>query len=230
MVRRLVWSGGVRWHVDSLWAKVAPKAKSAYHRRKWIERLPAWLAPDRHLHAELVDNLMARRTPALGPDRRAPRSYYLHSLRTLANPYLYHEYETAFHVEAQCGLRLLSPYHDRQLVSFFNRIPPRVLIHGARYKGLLRPVVARHLPGLGLEDQRKDYPEDLQKRKLKETQRSMAGLWPTFTFDTLEGLGVLESGKVKQESRDAHSLSFGGIARLFTLMSAEQWVNSNARP
>src|SRR5262245_38457695 len=148
MAQRLLWSGGLRWHVDSAWAQIAPGTKTRYHRRKWLERLPSWLAPAPDLRAELVDRLMARRTPSLAADNRAPKSYYLHSLRTLSNPYMHHEYETAFHVESQCGLRLLSPYHDRRLVSFFNRIPPRVLLHRGRYKGLLRPVVARHLPGL----------------------------------------------------------------------------------
>ena len=66
-----------------------------------------------------------------------------------------------------------------------------MLVHGGRYKGLLRPVVARHLPGLGLEDQRKDYPGDIQKRKLLEMQRSMSEVWPEFNFGTLDGLGVL---------------------------------------
>ena len=229
MARRLLWSGGLRWHVDSAWAQLAPAAKTRYHQRKWIERLPAWLAPDRELRAELVDRLMARRTPSLASNERAPRSYYLHSLRTLSNPYLHHEYETAFHIESQTGLRLLSPYHDRRLVTFFNRIPPRVLIHGGRYKGLLRPVVARHLPGLGLEDQRKDYPEDIQKRKLLEMQRSMAEVWPDFSFGTLDGLGVLDARQVRPQGGESHKLTFAGIARLFTLMSGEQWVNDNAR-
>ena len=228
MLRRLIWSGGLRWHLDSTWARVAPATKLDYHRRKWIERLPSWLAPDPVLRAELLEKLMGRRTPPLGPDRRAPRSYYLHSLRTLSNPFMHHEYETAFHVESHCGLRLLSPYHDRRLVHFFNRIPPRVLIHGGRYKGLLRPVVGRHLTGLGLEDQRKDYPADIQKRKLEETRRSMAGLWPEFSLSTLDRLGVLESRHVKEETEKGGPLSYGGIARLFTLMSAERWVNTNA--
>jgi asparagine synthetase B (glutamine-hydrolysing) len=227
MTRRLLWAGGMRWHLDSIWARLAPRSKAGYHRRKWTQRLPPWLAPDRQLHDELVDKLVGRRTPSLTRERRAPRSYYLHSLRTLDNPYLHHEYETAFHIESQCGLRLLSPYHDRRLVTFFNRIPPRVLIHGGRYKGLLRPIVARHLPGLGLEDQRKDYPTDIQKRKLEETRQSMAGLWPAFGLDTLDRLGVLEARRLKQQA-DARQLSFAAIARLFTVMSAEHWVNSNA--
>lgn len=228
MARRLLWSGGLRWHVDSAWARLAPGAKTRYHQRKWIERLPAWLAPDRELRAELVDRLMARRTPSLTSGRRVPRSYYLHSLRTLSNPYLHHEYETAFHIESQCGLRLLSPYHDRRLVTFFNRIPPRVLVHGGRYKGLLRPVVARHLPGLGLENQRKDYPGDIQKRKLLEMQRSMSEVWPEFSFGTLDRLEVLHAAEVRPQGAQSEQLTFAGIARLFTLMSAERWVDQNA--
>ena len=104
-----------------------------------------------------------------------------------------------------------------------------MLVHGGRYKGLLRPVVARHLPRLGLEDQRKDYPGDIQKRKLLEMQRSMSEVWPEFNFGTLDGLGVLHAAEVRPQGAESEKLTFAGIARLFTLMSAERWVNENAR-
>jgi asparagine synthetase B (glutamine-hydrolysing) len=227
MARRLLWQGGLRWHLDSAWAKLAPRSKDGYHRRKWQDRLPPWLAPDTALRAELLENLLARRSRSLGADRRAPRNYYLHSLRTVSNPFMHHESETAFHVETQCGLRLLSPYHDRRLVTFFNRIPPKVLIHGARYKGLLRPVVARRLPGLGLEDQRKDYPVDLQERKLQEMRASMGSIWPTFSLAKLDELGILQSRAFRDATGDAEKLTFAGLARLFTMMSAERWVAQN---
>lgn len=228
-LRRLAWSGGLRWHADTVWTKLAPAAKSRYHRRKWMERLPSWLAPDRALRSELIDRLMARRAPSLAPGGATPRSYYLHVLRTTDNPFMHHELETAFHVESQCGLRLLSPYHDRRLVSFFNRIPPRVLMHGARYKGLLRSVAARHLPGLGLEDQRKDYPLDFQKRKLEDTRRAMSEVWPAFSFDGLGRLGIIDACAMTKAYASSRELPFEGLGRAFALMSAERWLEHNVK-
>ena len=225
-VRRLLWASGVRPHLDTAWARMAPASKERYHRRKWLARLPRWLAPDRHLREELVDRLLASRTPAVAADGRRPRSYYLHSLRTLVNPYMHFENETAFHIEAMCGLRLLSPYHDRRLVTFFNRIPPRVLIHGARYKGLLRPVAERHLPSLGLDRQRKDYPAELQNRKLSDLRASVQRAWPAFDGSALSDLGVVDRRELA-ESASFSRQPFEALAERVVLMTAERWMNRN---
>jgi asparagine synthetase B (glutamine-hydrolysing) len=227
-LRRLLWSGGLKWHVDTALARMAPRAKRAYHRRRWIERLPPWLAPDRELRSQLVERLLERRIPSLTPDGRPPRSYYLHSLRAFQNPYMHHETETAFHVESMCGLRLLSPYHDRRLVSFFNRIPPRVLMHGGRYKGLLRPIAVRRLPGLGLDRQRKTYSSAHQKRKLEELRASVAAAWTRYDFEILQGLGVADAARVKDALRTGGDVGFDGLARMVVLMMGERWVRSNA--
>jgi asparagine synthase (glutamine-hydrolysing) len=226
-LRRLLWASGGRPHLDTAWARLAPAAKDRYHRRKWLERLPRWLAPDRALRDELVDRLLARRTPSVGPDGRPPRSYYLHSLRTLVNPYMHFENETAFHIEAMCGLRLLSPYHDRRLVSFFNRIPPRALIHGARYKGLLRPVAEKYLPALGLDRQRKDYPADRQNRKLLELRESVARAWSVCGWEALQRLGVVDAARLPRPS-DFEHLTFEDLAQGVVLMTSERWLGPNA--
>jgi asparagine synthetase B (glutamine-hydrolysing) len=227
-LRRLLWSGGLRWHVDAALARTAPRAKLAYHRRRWIQRLPPWLAPDHELRSQLVERLLERRIPSLTPEGQPPRSYYLHSLRAFQNPYMHHETETAFHVESMCGLRLLSPYHDRRLVSFFNRIPPRVLMHGGRYKGLLRPIAARRLPGLGLERQRKVYSAEHQTRKLDELRTSVAAAWPRYDFEILDALGVADAPRAKAALRTDDDAGFERLARMVVLMMGEVWVRSNA--
>jgi hypothetical protein len=57
----------------------------------------------------------------------------------------------------------------------------------------------------------------------------MAELWPAFSLETLDGLGVLSSERVREQAGAPQALSYADIARLFTLMSAERWVNANAR-
>ncbi len=223
--RRLLWVSGVRPHLDSLWSRLAPAHKQQYHRRTWMERLPAWVCPDAALREELVDRLIARRTPSLTSSGRAPRSHYLHGLRSLDNPYLHHENETAYHIEMACGLRLLSPYHDRQLVSFFNRISPRALVHGGRYKGLLRPIVARHLPNLGLENQRKEYSTIEAERQLVALRRTVAEAWATSHLHALGRLDVIDSPRARRDIEGWHERHLDHLARMFALMSADRWVS-----
>jgi asparagine synthetase B (glutamine-hydrolysing) len=223
-LRRLAWTSGVRPHLDTLLTRWIPEAKQRYHRRKWAERLPSWLCPEARLREELVDHLLRRRSPGLTPAGERPRSYYRHYLRSLDNPYLHHEYENAYHIESWCGLRLLSPYHDRRLVSFLNRIAPHTLIHGRRYKGLLRPVVAKYLPGLGLEDQRKLYPAADQQRRLRALRGEMAAAWSEQRFSTLARLGLVDERAARRDVDVTGRAGFGSMARIFTVMSAERWV------
>jgi asparagine synthetase B (glutamine-hydrolysing) len=221
--RRLLWAGGVRPHVDTLWTRLAPARKARYHRRKWEERLPAWICPDKALREELVCRLLGRRTPGLTRSGAAPRSYYRQGVRAASNPYMHYENEVAYHIETDCGLRLLSPYHDRTLVSFFNRIPPRVLVYGDRYKGLLRPIVAKHLPGLGLESQRKLYPREQEERNLRDLRQSIASGWADARFDTLGHLGVV-GPEAKQAFGAAVDKGYNALVQMFIMMSAELWT------
>jgi asparagine synthase len=219
-----VWNSGLRPHLDSTLTSWVPDRKLRYHRSKWRSRLPAWLCPDRTLRDELIERLLARRSPGLTATGQRPRSYYRHYLRSLDNPYLNHEFETAFHIETWCGLRLLSPYHDRRLVSFLNRIAPEVLLYGKRYKGLLRPVVAKALPGLGLEDQRKHYARADQDRKLAELRQEMASAWADEQLTTLDALGIVRAADARVHYRALAQSGFADLARVYALMSAERWV------
>jgi hypothetical protein len=222
--RRLLWRGGLRPHLDTLWAQLAPERKARYHRRKWHERLPGWLCPDGNLREELMCHVLNRRTPAYTRSATAPRSYYRHSLRSIRNPYLHYENEIAHHIETSCGLRLLSPYHDRRLVSFFNRISPRALTHRARYKGLLRPVVSKRLPQLGLENQRKAYPRQEQDRKLADLRQSIVNAWPDARFKALGRLGIVSPVAAEREIDTVGDKGFEAPIRMFVMMSAERWV------
>jgi asparagine synthase (glutamine-hydrolysing) len=226
--RRLLWTSGLRPLVDSQWARFAPQRKALYHRRKWRERLPAWLCPDRDLREELVERLLSRRTPGLTASGGAPRSYYRHSLRCAPNPYMHYENETAHHIETSCGLRLLSPYHDRRLVSFLNRISPSVLVRGDRYKGLLRPIVAKRLPQLGLERQRKHYSDEGQQRALSDLRQSITNVWGDGRFDRLERLGVVSPDLASGEIEGHREKGFNDLVPMFIMMSAERWLGVHA--
>jgi hypothetical protein len=224
-LRRLLWANGVRPHLHSLWALLAPASKHRYHYRQADTHLPEWLCPDKHLRAELLSCLLGRQTPPLSRSGALPRSQYRHSLRAAPNPYMHYENETAHHIESACGLRLLSPYHDRQLVSFLNRISPRLLIHEGRYKGLLRPVVAKRLPALGLERQRKLYPRDEREYFKNALSRSVASNWSGRQFNCMDRLGIVDKALLKRATaRNFSTLSSDALAKMFILLGAEEWV------
>jgi asparagine synthase (glutamine-hydrolysing) len=227
-MKRLVWYGGIRPLLDSLAARAFPRQKAALHRRSAVAIMPSWLCPDERFRADFLDRWLARRTPGLDHQGRVPRNYYQHSLQSAVNPHIYYEFETAFHVDALCGIRLLSPYHDADLVQFFNRIPPAVLVHGNKYKGLLRPVVERHLPGLGFAQQRKDYPQQATDLDLKNLRAGILRAWPTFDFATLQRLELVDAGVKGCELACAPTHPMSALVRMFALMSAEIWTRAHA--
>jgi len=225
-LRRLFWAHGLRPHLEGWWATLAPRQKTSYHRRRWHAHLPAWLCPDPKERAALVERLLETRTPALDRTGRSPKSHYRHHFKSVRNPYLHHENETAFHIESGTGLVLLSPYHDRTLVSFLNRISPRLLLHGTRYKGLLRPVAGKYLPGLGLENQRKGYERDDQERALREFREGLVRAWPGCSFRALGALGLVDERRAARAIDGVEQAGAPRLGRLFAMMSHERWVRA----
>lgn len=225
-LRRLLITYGLRVYADSWWARIAPDRKRAYHVRKWRERLPPWLCPDPDLKASLVERLIGRRVPSLTAAGAIPPNYYRHYVRASGNPHLFYEFETGHHIESACGVRLLSPYHDRRLVSFFNRISPRALLHGDRYKGLLRPVVSKRLPQLELEHQRKEYSAETQTRERDSLRGSMERAWSGASFRALESLGVVDGADAQRLGDTISIKDIDALARMFGLLSAETWLRA----
>jgi asparagine synthetase B (glutamine-hydrolysing) len=226
-LRRLLWAHGARPHLEVWWAKGAPRQKAEFHRRRWHARLPAWLCPDPKEREALVERLLDTRTPALASGGTAPKSHYRHYFKALRNPYLHHENETAFHIESATGLILLSPYHDRTLVSFLNRISPRLLLHGARYKGLLRPVAGKYLRGLGLENQRKAYERDARERDLREFREGLVRAWPGCRFRALGALGLVDERLAAREIDGVSKEGYPTLGRMFAMMSHEHWLRAH---
>ena len=226
-MKRLVWRGGIRPLVDSCATRHVPGTKARFHRTRAEAAVPEWLCPDAALRRDLVEHLAHRRTPGLDAEGRFPRNYYQHSLAAVDNPHLYHEFETAFHVDALCGLRLLSPYHDADLVRFFTRIPPPVLVHGNKYKGLLRPVVEKYLPGLGFGGQRKDYPARASDLDLKDLRAGVTAAWPTFRFQKLIDMDLVHPRVMRDEAERIPAHRLESLVRMFALMSAETWISAH---
>ncbi len=224
----LLWSGGLRLLLDSWSARLVPGLKASYHRDRASSSMPDWLCPDPHLREALIESQVGGRPAALTPEGRVPRNFYRHAQRSTRNPYFQYEFEVGFHVESTCGLRLLSPYHDRSVVRFLNSIPPRVLLEGASYKGMLRPVAQKRLPGLGLEKQRKVYSPRVISSHLDELRDGTAMLWRATSLDRLARLGVVDARAAKEAFVPSAQSGFDVLVPVYALLSAERWLRVHA--
>ncbi len=227
----LLWSGGVRVLLDAWAAKVMPGVKGQYHRRRAVAALPDWLCPDPGLRAAVRDTRLAQRPASLTTGGKVPASFYRHEQRAVVNPYYVYEFELGFHIESACGLRLLSPYHDRRLVRFLNAVPPQVLLDGARYKGLLRPVADRRLPALDLGSQRKVYGPEVIDAHRRNLWQGISAAWPKLKgFPRLAALGVVDPERASRHFDLTRELASDSLVEMFALMSAEQWLAHHAGP
>jgi hypothetical protein len=116
-------------------------------------------------------------------------------------------------------------------VSMRNRISPRLLLLGMRYKGLLRPVVGKYLSGLGLENQRKYYAPEQRARNVLELREGIAQAWPGIDapvspFGALGALGVVDERLAAHEIDGLSGKDSTGLTRMFALMAHEQWVRA----
>lgn len=220
----LLWSGGLRLLLDSYSARWLPGLKARYHQRRAIGAIPAWLCPDRSLKDALAETLHSQRPAALTAEGRVPRNFYRHSQRSTTNPYFQYEFEVGFHVESLCGLRLLSPYHDKRVVRFLNSIPPDVLLQGQSYKGMLRPIAESRLPDLGLSSQRKVYGQGVQSAQARELIDGVRAIWPAHSLDRLASLGVVDPDAVRGALAASNALTFDDAVTMYALMSAERWL------
>ena len=224
----LLWSGGLRLILDSYSARLVPGLKRRYHQRRAVSALPSWLCPDRELQQALAETLYSQRPAALTPAGRVPRNFYRHAQRSTVNPYFQYEFEVGFHVESACGLRLLSPYHDRAVVRFFNSIPPHVLLHGDSYKGMLRPVAERRLPNLGLTKQRKVYAPAVRAAQQQEFREGVDAAWPQHQLPQLAACGVIDPRTVREALDAGGGDPFVPRITKYALMSADRWLQVHA--
>ncbi len=224
---RSFWLHGLLPHANALWETLAPASRARRHRRTWLRRLPAWWCPDRDLFEETLSHLETLRLPGLDAGGRWPQSILRHAVRHfMRNPFGFYEGERNFHGNSLAGIRLLAPFHDRQMAEFFFRMSPEMQLHGGRSKGLLRPIVARRLPGLGLESQRKDYPAEERDLSSRSLRRSLPAAWPSVDFSRLFELGLAEPGTFPRRLESGDSWPILRLARMAPVAAAALWLRA----
>jgi asparagine synthase (glutamine-hydrolysing) len=207
--------------------QVAPWALKLRHRLSpwpapWVP--PVWLAPDAELRRQFDQRREEEHT-----DRKQPsESVYLREIRpALDHAVISWEAEEQFEVYQKAGVRLLHPYWDADIVDMLYRTPPFQLLQGGFYKSLVRGSVARRLPKLGFERQRKVEATSFYASQI---YRNGSEIWQqSGGARTLANLGIIDDRSLRpmierllrggQEGRKAH--------RVWTVLNLEAWARAH---
>jgi len=221
ILRATLWKFGVRPWLAVGANGVLPGVMHRSRVRRVIERTPAWVAPDRELRREL--DARAER------DRYPPRSqggFYVREMQqSLEDPLHTIEMENAYEKGRRTGAVLRHPFWDPDLIEFLLRMPPRLLNHGGRTKGMVRRAIARRFPALGFERHRKVFAYGFFNSLVTSEG---PGAWSRLGgAKTLAALGVVDAGRVKQE---VASLLAGSNPRalieVWNILHLEAWART----
>lgn len=227
---KMVWYYGFRTILRGYAVKYLLPEKWLRNRRqrRLTQRWPGWFCADPQLLARVEEALLEDfALPDLTAEGRIPRSYYRHRHNLgLRNSRMTYEFETSYFVERKAGLKLLKPFHDRALVELLYRASPRVLTAGAQYKGLIRPLARKYLPGLGLERQKKLYPQTADSYNYHILSRELKTACKHIGWQALEKMGLVIGDQLDYESLGDSGVRLKRHAQIFRVLSAETWINT----
>ena len=199
----------------------APGALARYRRHVIERNIPAWVAPDPALAAEI-----RRRGLEFWGEPPQEEGWYRNELRLgLEHRLVSMEWEEYFENTRHTGLRTLSPFLDSDLVDFLYRVPPDLLDRGSRSKGLVREELARRFPDLGFERQKKDDATALNR---DVAMNESARVWQELGgMTTLAELEILDEKGFERELRTFLS---GGqekdATRMWNILNLEAWTKT----
>jgi asparagine synthase (glutamine-hydrolysing) len=222
----LLWRFGARPLAKRGAIAVMPDTLRARKQRAIPNAIPAWLAPDDQLRRQIIERELEVYSRSLKPLRRLSRSHpavYIEEIRVaLDHPLVSMELEEMFEQGRRVGVALLHPFLDSDLVEFLYRTPPELLNRGGRSKGLVRETLARRLPGLGFEVQRKvvatNFTRELMARESLPAWREFGGI------RSLTEIGAVDGTRIEGLlQRLATSPSLPDRLRPWDLLSSDVW-------
>jgi asparagine synthetase B (glutamine-hydrolysing) len=224
LIWRNAWRFGAQPLLKTRTAKVlsatAPGVLARY-RSGVIERnIPAWVAPDPALAAEV------RRRGLEFWGEPAEDGWYRNELRLgLEHRLVSMEWEEYFENTRRTGLRTLSPFLDSDLIDFMYRVPPELLDRGSRSKGLVRAELARRFPDLGFDRHRKvaatAFSREVAMNEAERVWQELGGM------TALAELGIVDAKAFERELRNFLS---GGqdrdATRMWNILNLEAWTKT----
>jgi asparagine synthase (glutamine-hydrolysing) len=225
----VLWRFGARPLVKRGAAAVMPGPLEARKQRAVPAAIPAWLAPDDELRRQIVERELDAYSRSLKPLRRLSPSHpavYIEQMRTaLIHPLVSMELEETFEQGRRLGMKFLHPFLDSDLVEFLYRTPPELLNRGGRSKGLVRGALARRLPELGFDVQKKviatEFTRELMARETLPAWREAGGI------PSLIEIGAVDGARVDELlQRLSTSASLPDRLKLWDLLSSDVWFRA----
>jgi asparagine synthetase B (glutamine-hydrolysing) len=225
----LTWTYGLRALLREetlrILGRFAPRALGAIVRARRAGKKPPWLKVEPQLRREFLQRIETSDSDFRPLD--GPYGYYLgDALRGLDHPIVSWEMEEHFENACRLGVRLLHPYIDADLVEMLCAVSPELLAHGAASKGLVRESLARRLPDLGFQRQRKIVVRRaLPQRVLGDGLR----LWrESGKAKALPALGLAEADQLDiYLARLLKSESHCDTFRAWQIMGTEDWLRAH---
>lgn len=219
----LVWLAGCRPLASAAFDAIAPSVWHRRRRRRLLTELPDWVAPDpaiRRAIVERIDRWIEPARPAGGFYDRAGRTAVEH-------PAVAQDMEETQEFGRRHGLRQLHPYWDVDLLEMLRRVPPALLMADGRSKSVVRPALARRLPGLGLDRRAKvsalSVFSGMMDREAPRAWERLGGL------RTLARIGVVSSKELQSGRWEPDLMRrVGGGGRLWMLLAYENWLQQRA--
>jgi asparagine synthase (glutamine-hydrolysing) len=224
MARNLLWRFGARDLAAAAAARGLERTAPGLLRRRRLRRLeaatPRWLAPDPALRRSMNERALAARRPPTGRDL-----YWREMDEALDHPLTSLEVEETHESGRRTGVPVLQPFWDADLVRFLVRTPPELLNRGGRSKSVVRDMVARQVPGLGFERQRKVSATNVATGTVFETAghawRRLGGV------PCLGALAIADPVRLESEmKRIVAERDRRNAYRLWYAFTVEAWLQS----
>jgi asparagine synthase (glutamine-hydrolysing) len=142
---------------------ISPALLRSVRRFRMNRSFPDWVTASPEMRQQMMHRRDANRAPANA------ESNYLQRLKaTFRNFVSMTALEESFEFGRRVDLRILHPFWDVDLVEFLCRVPPRLLHKGDRSKALVRTMLKKRFPSLGLDRQKKIEQDDLLVTLMRE--------------------------------------------------------------
>jgi len=124
------------------------------------------------------------------------------------------------------GVNVGHPYFAVDIVKALYRTPPQALYSGGMSKRPARSYLAKWLPGLGFENQRKAFASDYFTRRVREQVHQVSA--HLGGFEALGDLGVLDSSALNfGDVQDSATVPAWKAVSWWQLLSTESWLRAN---
>lgn len=228
VLRVSILTHGIKLIIGSYWKKYFPVSKTNFNKERILGDIPDWLITDSTIKNDLVELIYRRRIPETLPNNKAPKDYYRHALRSSnKNGFLDYEAECNYHNTQLAGVSFMSPYQDIDAIKFFLRVKPEMFMFGKRYKGLLRTLSSKHLPGFDLENQKKLYPSLELNYGIKSMSDNTKKLFKSSKLSHVDNFGIVMKNHLKKCYNKKNQLSFNDNYQLYGILCVDKWLSTN---